>query len=118
MDTLQFSYNWNKKLDGKCFTTLRLWNETKYSKGQKFAVRIGTEFKPTLAEVIDVKALTLDQLNEWILRLDTGYSLEEGISMIKMMYKNKGIDWNTQRLAFVLLAYTKQPFNTKTPMFS
>lgn len=62
-----------------------------------------------MAKVIDVKFMTLDKVNEWIARLDTGYSAKECREMIKTMYKNVPlIDWKTQELVYVLLEWENQ----------
>jgi hypothetical protein len=40
--------------------------------------------------------------------LDTGYSVEEMVKLIKTMYKNKNIDWTIQRLDFCLFVYQQK----------
>jgi hypothetical protein len=47
--------------------------------------------------------LLLDQINDWIARLDTGYDAEKCKELLRTMYKNKGIDWSKQQLAYVML---------------
>ncbi len=108
MDKLDFSYNWNNKLRCRCFTTLRLRNDEKYHKGARFEVSM-QGYARGQAKVIDVKYLKLEQISEWIARLDTGYSAKECKEMIKQMYKNVPlIDWKKQELAYVLLAWEGQ----------
>lgn len=108
MDKLDFSYNWNNKLRNRCFTTLRLRNDGKYYKGVCFEVSM-QGYAWGKAKVVDVKTLKLDQISEWIARLDTGYSARETKDIIKKMYKNKPyINWDTQELSYVLLAWENQ----------
>ena len=99
---LEFSYNWNKKLDCSSYTTLRLANAGKYRVGRKFGVYLNGK-RIHDAEVIDVKTLTLDKISEWIARLDTGYARAECIELIQKMYKNQAIQWETQALNLILL---------------
>jgi hypothetical protein len=83
MEQLAFSYNWNKKLEGNCFTTLRL--SDKYPPGTIVEVSCKT-VKPFVARVVDRKKLTKPDLNEWICRLDTGYSRDETLEILHRMY--------------------------------
>jgi hypothetical protein len=112
MNPLTFHHNWNGKLSNSAFTTLRLWNPSKYDTGVIFDIlltdrsdKVQTMYGE--AAVADVKKLKINQINEFIARLDTGYSAEETINILKTMYKNKKIDWQTQDLALVLLVKVK-----------
>ena len=107
---LEFSYNWNKKLDCISYTTLRLANLNKYQIGRKFGVYLNGKYHHD-AEIIDVKSVGLDQINEWIARLDTGYSREKCIDIIQKMYKGKPINWEIQKLNWVL--FRKLDYNAK-----
>jgi hypothetical protein len=104
MEDLKFSYNWNNKLDGHAFSTIRLRNDMKYYVGAKKTVYLKDELKGT-ATVVYVTHILIAQINEAIARLDTGYPAEECKNIIKTMYKNKAIDWNKQQLCFCILAY-------------
>jgi len=108
MERLTFSYNWNNKLSNKAFTTLRLWNPAKYHEGNTFTVRLVNKQDKTVADfgvaaIVEVKRLQIFQISDFIAYLDTGYSAAEAINLLKTMYKNKAINWDTQALAFVLL---------------
>ncbi|NDW10467.1 hypothetical protein [Dysgonomonas sp. 520] len=108
IDKLDFGYNWNNKLRNRCFTTLRLRNDAKYYKGARFEVLL-QGYPKGKAKVVDIKHIRLDHINEWIARIDTGYSARETKDVIKKMYKNKPqIDWNTQQLSYLLLAWEDQ----------
>ena len=55
--------------------------------------------------------MKLHQINEYIARIDTGYSADECQNIIRTMYKNKRIDWNTQDLALCLFVYVDEKKN-------
>lgn len=99
---LKYSYNWNNKLNSPVHTTLRLWNPAIYFKGAKFEEFLNTESLGNVL-VVDIKRIKLEQVNDYIAGLDTGYLAASCHEMIKQMYKNKVQDWNTQELAFMLL---------------
>lgn len=86
MDTINFSYNWNDKLTGRYYTTLRKHQPGRFKPGKTFLTYF--KRKPLhVSEVIEVKTIQVSQLNEWIARLDTGYSLEETKDILKKMYQ-------------------------------
>lgn len=98
METIDFSYNWNNKLAGRFFTTLRL-NNPKYQIGKTFQVRLkGNDL--CLAQVVDFKILMLKDINSYIAGLDTGYTVPVCKDVIRKMYPTK--NWETQRLVLVL----------------
>lgn len=101
---LDFSYNWNNKLNGKYFTTIRLHNPLKYCVGNILKVTLKLQPRGRV-KILRVKTMTIDQINDYIACLDTGYQAEECKKFLKGMYKNKGINWNTQVLDFCLLQY-------------
>lgn len=90
---IQFSYNWNNKLENKAFTTIRLHNPTKYKTGETYDIQLNETPKGT-ATLTDKRTLRIEQLNEFICRIDTGYSQPETMEILKRMYKN--IDPNRQ----------------------
>lgn len=104
MENLNFSYNWNNKLACPCFTTLRLRNDNKYFPGARFSISLHKKLLIHEVEVIDVKHLYLLQINEFIARLDTGYSKTECVKLIKTMYKNSAINWSTKQLSIILFS--------------
>lgn len=98
METIDFSYNWNNKLNGRFFTTLRL-NNPKYQIGKTFQVRLkGHDL--CIAQVVDFKILMLKDINSYIAGLDTGYTVPLCKEVIRKMYPTK--NWETQRLVLVL----------------
>lgn len=86
MDEIAFSYNWNNKLDCKAFTTIRLHNPYKYRVGSFYRVgAIGHDFN---VKIIDIKVIPFGKINEYMARIDTGYSLEECKNIMRKMYSD------------------------------
>ncbi len=105
MDVIAFSQNWNNKLNGQVFTTLRLRNDKKYYAGNRIEILLKGQSKGK-AVVLEVKNILLEQINNYIAGIDTGLTAENCKIMIRQMYKNNPtIDWKNQHLSFVLLAY-------------
>lgn len=103
MDKLTFSTNWNKKLDCDSFTTIRA--NDNYKVGNIYMVFHKRELKQV--KIIDSRNFLLDILNEWVCRLDTGYSREETINIIKKMYSAKEYDWSKKLLTIYLCVTVK-----------
>ena len=102
MHTLDFTYNWNNKLDCPAFTTLRLHNPSRYAVGKTFDVYLKKKFVRQ-AQIIALKTLTLPQVNEFIARLDSGYDLERFHTLVCTMYK-KIPNLDSQPFDLLLLA--------------
>lgn len=115
METLEFSTNWNKKLDCDCFTTIRLQNPKKFFRGAEFKILLHSGSKQVIkgvADVIDVRNVFINGFDDFTCMLDTGYSAKETVELIKEMYKNKSLNWDRQMLSVVLLK--KQKIEPKT----
>ena len=87
MGTIDFSYNWNKKLDCDCFTTFRIHNPKKYQVAQNYLITLKKE---ALKECIikSIKTMKLSKVNDFIAYIDTGYSVEEFKKLVRTMYKD------------------------------
>ena len=99
---LKFSYNWNNKLDCNYFTTLRL--SDRFNIGDKVRIFLKQENKGT-GIIIDKKAIMLNQINNFIAGIDTGYTVEETKNILKRMYKN--VDWECQDIYLYLIKKEK-----------
>jgi hypothetical protein len=87
MKELEFSHNWNGKLENNAFTTFRL--SSRFDIGEWVNVRLDIKsLGPHL--IIGKKHLKAGDLNEWIAWLDTGYSLAETRNILNNMYKKRG----------------------------
>lgn len=84
--TLDFSYNWNHKLDCDYFTTLRL--SDRFQVGEWLLCFLKNASKGR-GLVVDKKRLTVGQLNPWVCGLDTGYTVEETKAILKRMHPGK-----------------------------
>lgn len=104
---IRFSFNWNNKLTNRAFTTLRLHNPGKYVVGQRYQIELKGQPKGT-ATLAQKRIVELQNLNEFICFLDTGYSRNDTIAIIKRMYK--GIEM-TAKMDFCLLVYDEPEKN-------
>lgn len=101
MKRIDFSYNWNRKLDCKYFTTLRISHEYDHV-GELIDVYLNDEFVKR-CRIVEVRKIKMAQINAYIAGLDTGYSAEECCKLIKTMYKKANYNWNTQEIRMILL---------------
>ena len=105
MSKIEFGYNWNGKLMNKAFTTIRLHNSGKYTVGSTFDIFLKGELKGK-ALLKKVKIFKIDQLNDYICYLDTGYGVTETKNILSKMYKD--IDLNNALFDFCLLVYVSE----------
>lgn len=99
-DSINFSTNWNNKLDCIAFTTIRLKNPKKYIIGKKYKILLKKELKKQ-AIIKDIKHFFINDINEYVAYLDTGYSASETIEIVKKMYSKVNLD--KQPFSFILL---------------
>lgn len=88
MNEIDFSYNWNNKLENKCFSTIRIYNPKKYVLNQNYKILLNSKYLYD-AKIVFEKGFYINQLSEPMSFLDTGYSKNETIDILKKMYKNK-----------------------------
>jgi hypothetical protein len=101
LPVITFVHNWNNKLRCRSFTTIRLASD-KYMPSELYRIDFKTEFVG-VAMIVTIKAIKLAQINEWMARIDSGYSREQCIHLITTFYRNKVRDWNNQPLYYILL---------------
>lgn len=110
MERLNFSTNWNKKLDCDIFSTIRRWNPAVHYVGKEVEVYDNSvtpaRYKGRAVYAI-VSEFTLNQLKPAAAMLDTGYSLDETLNIIRTMYKNKVTDFARQPFAYIILKKVK-----------
>lgn len=111
MLNINFSYNWNNKLNCKAFTTVRLRNDSKYFTNNVYSISLTRKDNVienfNNAKCVAIKHFKLSALTEFIAHVDTGYSKAEFETILKRMYQNKNINWETQELSLILLKYNK-----------
>ena len=105
---LNFSYNWNNKLDCKVFTTLRLSNRFEINNSIKITLN---KKEIGYGKIIGKKSFKLKDINDWVAYIDTGYNAEKCKNILKKMYKNKNINWNEQIIYFYLIEKIKEVNN-------
>ncbi|MBB2950896.1 MULTISPECIES: hypothetical protein [Sphingobacterium] len=103
MEHINFSKNWNNKLDCEAFTTLRMPNE-RYKTGQVFEITLNEESKGC-ATLVAITYINLEDITEYIARLDTGCSAEDCKNLIRDIYPKA--DFTQQRLAYLLFVKSK-----------
>ncbi|MCF8359246.1 MAG: hypothetical protein K9H26_10835 [Prolixibacteraceae bacterium] len=111
MNRINFSYNWNKKLDCNVFSTIRLWNPAKYYEGAEVDIWENSR-KPALfrgrGRLLIVSKFKLHQLKPAAAWLDTGYSLEETRNILRKMYFGKVPDVEKQDFAYIIIEKIKE----------
>lgn len=108
IDFLDFTENENGKLMNDCLTAIRLQDPNKYHIGKQFIIRkINKGSTPPdilrTVEIIDIKTIKLENINEWIARLDTGYEAKECKNILRTMYSPKVQDIEIQEFYWILL---------------
>lgn len=103
--SLNFSVNWNNKLDCFFFTTFRKLYSTEipecYSAGSRYNLRLEGKYKGTCT-IIDSRIVAFSQLNDWHITLDTGLPPKEGKEVLRILFKElPGVDFN---LCWLLLS--------------
>lgn len=106
MAHIKFSTNWNNKLACMAFTTIRLFNPEKYKIGETYEIFLTSNKKDAfigLAEIVEIRHFKLENLNNFMAMIDTGYSADDCTDIIVKMYKNSVKDWSKQYFSFILL---------------
>jgi hypothetical protein len=114
MEKLDFSANWNNKLDCKCFSTIRIYNQAKHFKGNQFDVFLNKKYKNKVI-VLGTIITKLNELSDYICYLDTGYSREETIAILQKMFPR--IDFKTQKICILLLKKVDPPKAIQNKLF-
>jgi len=107
MINVKYSYNWNNKLECKCYTTIRLRNDKKYRVGETYNASLNDKHLH-YATLKVIKHFKINQLTEGVAMIDTGYDKQATITLLRRMYKNKNIDWSTQELSFLIFSQNKK----------
>jgi hypothetical protein len=90
---VRFTTNWNNKLQCHCFSSIRPWNPGKYTPGTRYLIRFvdktnEDKIDPFEAVLVTGHSFDLDRVPEITAALDTGYSREETINIMRKMYDN------------------------------
>jgi len=107
MDLIEFSQNWNNKLDCEFHVTISIHNQNRYFKGNRFKQTINKVDK-NIVEVVDTIPYLLHKIPSLIFMLDTGFDKIEAIRLYETMYRNKNFDYNTQLFDIVVFKIVKR----------
>lgn len=88
---IEFSFNWNNKLNCNVFTSIRLLNWNKYRTGRLYDIYLKKEFIKS-AYLVEIRTFKLSSLDDFICLLDTGYVKKTTIDIIRKMYKTNEFD--------------------------
>lgn len=107
MKELLFSYNWNKKLDCNSFSTVRLFNPSKFVLLDEYKIILETKgttpnWEKGIARLQVIHTFNLFKVTPAITFLDSNLNVFEFQKLILTMYKNKNIDFKTQMFCFLV----------------
>ena len=115
-EVLNFSENWNHKLDCTAFTTIRI-ESAKYQIGQFKAIKLkGKLYKSHLYQIKAIKRFKLSSINDYMAYVDTGYNAQTCRNIIEKMYNNKGVNWKTTFLCMPLLVKTNYEISEQSKL--
>ena len=107
---LNFSHNWNNKLDCNSFSTVRIRNDNKYQLLDLFRVFLKREVYPqnvdfAIARLQSITHFYLHKVTPGITFIDANLPVIDFIQLITKMYKNKGINFHKQQMSFLVFQY-------------
>lgn len=98
---INFTRNWNNKLNNVFLTTIRLW-QNQYTVNEMRIVRLNdTEIK--LVRIVELKEVLLDHLEPHVTLTDAGLRPIPFKEMMAKMYKNKVTSVDTVPFVIVTL---------------
>ncbi len=107
-ERLEFTENFNNKLNCDCFTTIRLYDPIRNAVGAKKHIYLKGIWKGD-AVIIDVHRIRLSDISLTVSKIDSALPQEDLRKIIKRFYKDRqGINWETQPLDLLTLEYTKE----------
>jgi hypothetical protein len=104
MFDLNFSFNWNNKLDCNAFTSIRLYQPEKHFVGNQVNILLKGHNKGS-GVLKGVKPMNLRQINDYIAYLDTGYDAEECKNILRRMYSK--VDFESKLIVLLLIVKDK-----------
>ena len=112
MKTLNFSYNWNNKLNCKSFSTVRIENPSKYVLIDEYQIILTTSPKKEpvnfgVARLQSINSFYLHQVTPAVSFLDANLPVIDFIELVQKMYKNSNIDFKKQKISFLVFQYIK-----------
>ncbi len=104
---INFSRNWNNKLTGSSFISIRPKDVNRWHEGEDYCILLNRGHI-AYATLVEVKHLLLYNISEQDARLDSGYSAYEFIALFKKLYAKEKIDFEKRMVS--VLTFTKLKF--------
>lgn len=111
MDRLNFSNNWNGKLNCNIFSTIRRHNTAIHYAGRIVDIYDQSTTPAKYrgkGEYLHVFPFMLHQLKPAMALLDTGYGVEETKNILRTMYKNKCANVDQELFDYCLIKKIKE----------
>ncbi len=112
METIKFSENWNNKLDGDYFTTIRLYNKEKFDyyyelfeKKEEVAIMLKDKEK-CIAKIIDLEVRMMRDIPSFSVIVDVGADRMTFDKLMESMYHKKP-EWNGNFTRMIVLCIQK-----------
>lgn len=106
-DILEFSTNWNQKLNCDAFTTIRIWHR-EIGKHVHVVPNKSTGIEPFDAVVVVCKQFSIGALTDGMSYIDTGYCADETRKIMQTMYSKKHKNWETMPYYLIILKKVKK----------
>ena len=104
---INFIRNWNNKLTGGSFTSIRPKDVNRWHEGETYAILLNRHHIAT-AELVSANHLFLKDITEQDARIDSGYGVHEFIPMFKRLYAKENIDFEKRMVSVLTFTKIKQ----------
>jgi hypothetical protein len=105
MNHIDFSKNWNNKLDCQVFTTIR-FNDT-HQVGDTVLITLEGHVKGEASIIQKLRIENIDKVSEWIAYLDIGESKAYLTKLFENFYAKKFPNWRQKELYYYLIKFKK-----------
>jgi hypothetical protein len=110
MKKIEFSYNWNNKLNCKSFSTVRLENPKKYKLLDIYEVILKTkgnspDISKGLVRLQAIHNFYLHEVSPAISFLDANLSTIDFQKLVITIYKNKNVNFHMLKMSFLVFQY-------------
>lgn len=113
--SLEFSFNWNNKLNCRAFTTIRI--SDRFNVGDRVGVYLKHRHMGT-AEINAKIPITFGGISDQVALLDTGYHRDKCQQILQKMYKESVVFTHNSRLFLYVLNYIElEPVGDQPTLF-
>ena len=113
MHNIKFSQNWNNKLDGVYFTTVRLYTKEKaeyyyelFSNKENVAILLNEKVS-CIAKIVDMNVVLLKDIPPSVMMIDVGDDEVYFYDLMKSMYE-KNPEWDGKFTRMIVLTLKKE----------